>query len=70
VYTNTYGKPIELLISANVSSADSFLYINNVNSGCFFTNSHITLTAIIPVGYTYHVTLSSNSAILHWLELK
>jgi len=77
-YTNTTGRPIAIYVTTYaVNATTSYLYINGANvsiigasiGGGFNTNLYAPLTAIIPAGSTYMVTVSGSS-VVRWWELR
>lgn len=77
IYTNTTGKPIQLLIFwTKPSASGSFtkLYIDetdlisqSITTGDGFLS---TISAIVPNGSTYRVERGTNSVINGWSELR
>jgi hypothetical protein len=77
-YTNTTGKPIEVKVYLNITSASTIahLKVNGVNedsmgASTWMPSSKITLSAIVPVGGTYSIGIETGStSIIRWTELR
>jgi len=73
-YTNTTGKPIEIIISIGITNTinDKFFNVNGVLIGTMpgsTTNGNDIWTFIVPNGATYSLG-GSNYSIVRWFELR
>lgn len=71
-YTNSTGKPIQVLVSASTTNSGSAFTVNGLPAitwaGAFYANpttSNMAISVIIPIGNTY-----SCSAFTSWYELR
>lgn len=80
-YTNSTGKPIQILVTSySTVSGNTGIVIFNIDGIVFYTNhvsgastannESVATSLIIPNGATYSVTSSSGSTISGWLELR
>lgn len=77
-YTNSTGKPIEVQVSTLISSGSAYLIMTfgsgaviNGNMTTSLANHRASITAIVPNGETYNVTLSAGTASsTAWSELR
>lgn len=76
-YTNSTGRPIQLLISCSdtAGQVDAEFYVNGsliLTQKYDFSRSYGTtnISVIIPSGSTYRLTLSGGAAIVKWSELR
>ena len=68
-YTNSTGKPIQVLVTISVSTQTFYFYINNVAAARIGNNGYIDyapFSVIIPNGVTYKV----DGGVLTWWELR
>ena len=68
-YTNSTGKPIQVLISISVSTQTFYFYINGVAAARIGNNGYIDnapFSVIIPNGVTYKI----DGGLLTWWELR
>lgn len=70
-YTNTTGKPIEVVISAGGANSLGLFFINGsqVTYNDYEISAYSTTSMIVPAGATYKFTLTAGS-IPYWMELR
>jgi hypothetical protein len=64
-YTNTTGKPIQVLI--NGSGVSGSFFVSGIKVGTWSTLAETAQSAIVPAGSTYVATAAS---LLQWSELR
>lgn len=70
-YTNTTGKPIQIMITGYSETTFSNFYINGILMGTFEgQGAFSTISPIIPNGSTYRLTDGGTLLILFWVELR
>jgi hypothetical protein len=84
-YTNSTGRPISIVVTANGYNGGSrswvFLTVNGTNYGQIYTNDYysasnltpgvVMINGIIPAGATYKITSGgSASTLLQWSEMR
>jgi len=71
-YTNSTGRPITVLVTANQGTINNFVKVNGANIGRFTTISSGTISSalawIVPAGSTYSV--DGWTSLLSWAELR
>ena len=82
LYTNTTGKPIQIVVSVNPGAATTgtrfgiYAVVDGVNIGLVADvkdasySGYLTHSFIVPNGETYKITTLTNAAIYSWFELK